>query len=453
MTTMPFPPHTRRTFLSRIAAAAFACTTSTALSQPRVVNLGRRGRNAKDFGAVGDGAVLDTAAIQRAINDTARAGGGTVTFPAGDYVTGTLLLKDRVTVQLEAGATLLGSLDPAHYKLVEPFTDGVGTTRGYALIAAVDVEEAAILGPGTIDGRGAQLHAGAPNSPAGKPFLVLAARSHAVRFHNLKLCNSAAWTMHIFQSTQVTIDNVSIRSLGLANNDGIDIDSSREVRVTGCTIESGDDAICLKTTSPTPCRDITISNCTMTTRCAAFKIGTESAGDFSNIRLSDCHVIEANLGAVKLLSVDGANISDVAVERMQVDDADTPIFLRLGDRGRTFRSGDVARPAGTLSRITIRDFTVRRARRTGILISGIPGHPVKDVALERINITMAGDAVRLLPPTPPESPAAYPEVCMFGAALPASGLYARHIVSLTCADVKVVTVPGDIRPERLIAIE
>jgi polygalacturonase len=303
------------------------------------------------------------------------------------------------------------------------------------------------------DGRGAQLHAAAPNSPAAKPFLVLAVRSQRVAFRKLRLLNSAAWTMHLFQSTSVDVTDVSIRSLGLANNDGIDVDSSEQVNVTRCIIESGDDAICLKTTSATPCKDITVSHCTMTTRCAAFKIGTESAGDFSNIRVSDSHVIQANLGAVKLLSVDGAHISHVVVERMQVDDVDTPIFLRLGARGRSFRAGDVARPPGTLSDIVIRDFAAERARRIGILISGIPGHPVDDITLERITITMTGDAVTQVPPAPPESPAAYPEVRMFGAALPASGLYARNVTGLVCKDVKITSIPGDTRPERVIQNE
>jgi polygalacturonase len=441
---------TRRAFLSRIAATALACGVTSKLSLGQATGVGRNTWDARKLGAIGDGVAQNTAAIQNAIDTAARSGGGTVQFPAGDYVTGTLLLRNGVTLELLAGASLLGSINPADYKLVEPFTDGVGTTRGYALIAVVDSRDAAILGPGTIDGRGAQLHASSPDSPAAKPFLVLAVRSHNIAFRNLKLVNSAAWTMHLFQSTHVTVDNVSIRSLGLANNDGIDVDSSQSVDITGCTIESGDDAICLKTTSPAPCKEITVSHCTMTTRCAAFKIGTESVGDFSNIRVSDCHVIQANLGAIKLLSVDGAHISDVVVERMQVDDADTPIFLRLGARGRTFRSGDVERPPGTISGITIRDFTALRARRVGVLVSGIPGHTIDDITLERLTISMEGSAAAKIPPAPPESPAAYPEIRMFGAMLPASGLYARHVARLTCKQVKISTMSGDVRPERLI---
>jgi hypothetical protein len=189
----------------------------------------------------------------------------------------------------------------------------------------------------------------------------------------------------------------------------------------------------------------------MTTRCAAFKIGTESAGDFSTIRISDCHVVEANLGAIKILSVDGANIHDVLVDRMQVDDADTPIFLRLGGRGRTFRPGDVARPPGTLSDVVIRDMTVKRARRIGILISGIPGHVIENVTLEQITITMSGELDTQLPPQPAENPAAYPEVRMFGSNLPAFGIYGRHLRGLRMRRVAITSIPGDTRPERLLS--
>ena len=333
---------TRRAFIGRLASATLTNALACSLVRGQALDPGQRVWDAKKLGVHGDGSTLNTVTIQNAIDLAAKSGGGRVFFPPGDYVTGTLRLKSGVTLELQNGATLLGSLNPEDYTLVEPFTDAVGATRGYALIAAVDTSATGIIGPGTIDGRGAQLHVAAPNTPAAKPFLVLAVRSNTVSFRDLKLVNSAAWTMHLFQSTNIDVENVSIRSLGLANNDGIDIDSSQHVRVSSCTIESGDDAVCLKTTSPVPCHDIAVSKCTLTTRCAAFKIGTESAGDFSAIRISDCHVIQANLGTIKLLSVDGGHISDVLVERIQVDDTDTPIFLRLGARGRTFRAGDVA---------------------------------------------------------------------------------------------------------------
>jgi polygalacturonase len=437
---------TRRRLLAHFGTGIAVLRAPLTFAQPT-----RRRFSVRDFHAVGDGVVLDTIAIQSAIDAASSAGGGVVWFGPGRYITGTLLLKTGVTLDLAQDATLLGSTDPADYRLLEPFVDAVGATRGYALIGCVDAHNVGITGAGIIDGRGAMLQASGSKDPSARPFLLLCLRSAAVGIEGISLVNSSAWTMHVFQCSDVTISHIRIRSVGLANNDGIDIDSSQRVHVEGCAIETGDDAICLKTTSSKPCNDITVKGCTMTTRCAAFKIGTESAGDFSAIRVSDCHVVEANLGAIKILSVDGANIHDVLVERIQVDDADTPIFLRLGARGRTFRPGDVARLPGTLSNVVIRDMDVKHARRIGILISGIPGHVIENVTLEQITITMSGELETQLPPQPAENPAAYPEVRMFGGNLPAFGIYGRHLRGLRMRQVAISGIAGDTRPERLLS--
>ncbi len=405
------------------------------------------------MGAKGDGVTTDTAAIQAAVDAAARRGGGVVHFPAGRYVSGTLLLRSGVKLELDADAVLLGSLNPADYRLVEPFTDGVGTVRGYALLACTDAKDVGVRG-GMIDGRGAELQAAAGpaggKQPSARPFLVLCVRSAGVAMEDVQLRNSSAWTMHLFQCSAVRVERVSIRSVGLPNNDGIDVDSSSDVQIHGCTIETGDDAVCLKTTSARPCADIRVSDCTLSTRCAAFKIGTESMGDFSKIRVTGCHVLKANLGAVKLLAVDGGSISDVLVEGMTVDEADTPIFVRLGARGRTFRAGDAGRPPGMISGVVLRDIRVAAAQRIGVLLSGLPGHPIDSVTLERVAITMSGEPITSAPPDPPEVPGAYPEVRMFGAELPASGLYARHVRRLAMASVTLTAVAGDTRPLRKV---
>ena len=437
---------TRRRLLAHFGTGIAVLRAPLTFAQPT-----RRRFSVRDFHAVGDGVVLDTIAIQSAIDAASSAGGGVVWFGPGRYITGTLLLKTGVTLDLAQDATLLGSTDPADYRLLEPFVDAVGATRGYALIGCVDAHNVGITGAGIIDGRGAMLQASGSKDPSARPFLLLCLRSAAVGIEGISLVNSSAWTMHVFQCSDVTISHIRIRSVGLANNDGIDIDSSQRVHVEGCAIETGDDAICLKTTSSKPCNDITVKGCTMTTSCAAFKIGTESAGDFSAIRVSDCHVVEANLGAIKILSVDGANIHDVLVERIQVDDADTPIFLRLGARGRTFHPGDVARLPGTLSNVVIRDMDVKHARRIGILISGIPGHVIENVTLEQITITMSGELETQLPPQPAENPAEYPEVRMFGGNLPAFGIYGRHLRGLRMRQVAISGIAGDTRPERLLS--
>src|ERR1035441_7884814 len=205
------PRWTRRSVLAHIGTAAAMLQVPRCFAQPA-----RRRFSVKDFHAMGDGIALDTIPIQRAIDAAASNGGGVVWFGPGRYVTGTLLLKTGVTLDLAQDATLLGSTNPADYRLLEPFVDAVGTTRGYALIGCVAVHDVGITGAGVIDGRGAMLQASGSKDPSARPFLLLCLRSTALSIEGISLVNSSAWTMHVFQCSDVTISHIRIRSLGLA---------------------------------------------------------------------------------------------------------------------------------------------------------------------------------------------------------------------------------------------
>jgi polygalacturonase len=391
------------------------------------------------FGAKADGIAVNTIAIQEAIDACAADGGGRVLVPGGQYVTGTILLKSKVTLYLDRNAALLGSMNPNDYKLVDAFVDGVNTLRGYTLIGCTSANRVGIEGLGTIDGRGAELQRQGGKHPGAKAFLLRCVYSDNITIRNVKFRNSSAWTMHLFQCSTVAVENISIHSIGLANNDGIDIDSSHHVTISGCTIESDDDAICLKTTSSTACRDIHVNHCTLSSSCAGLKIGTESLGDFSDIHFENCVVTKANRSAIKLLSVDGSHIARVTIENITVESADTPVFLRLGARLKTFRPKDSQRGVGSISDITIKNVSVANARRVGILMSGIPGSVVRNVALENIHIIMSpGDPwIFDSQPAPSEEIGSYPENNMFGPALPAYGMYIRHIAGLDAKNVQI----------------
>ena len=108
----------------------------------------------KDFGATGDGTTLDTAAIQKAIDEATSSGGGKVTIPAGTYLAGTIVLKDNVTLHMEEGAQLLGTNDLAQYKNLDPFKEGLGAEVGSAFVVAIDAKNVAIEGKGTLNGNG-----------------------------------------------------------------------------------------------------------------------------------------------------------------------------------------------------------------------------------------------------------------------------------------------------------
>ena len=398
--------------------------------------------------AATDGLTPCTDVIQRAIDQCSSSGGGIVRFPVGHYLIGTIQIKNNVTLHLDDGAMLLGSSTPADYQSIDPFQDATGRMRGEAMVVAVNASNIAIEGPGIIDGRGTQLMAAQKSSSktSVRPFLIRLVGCQGVSMKHVQLRNSAAWTLHISQCRRVAIDHISIDSRPLPNNDGIDIDSSREVRVSNCDINTGDDSICIKTTSPLPCRDISVSGCTLQSRCSTFKVGTETVGDISNIKADHCRIKKAGLGGIKLFSVDGAQVENIEISDIEMDQARVPIMLRLGARLKTFRAGDAPRPVGVLRNVSIRNVIAENASEIGVLISGIPEHHVENVELQNIRITLPGGANSPSLATIPENESAYPEVYMFGSSLPAYGVYARHVRGLSIPGVNLILSNPDSRP-------
>jgi polygalacturonase len=399
-------------------------------------------------GVVGDGKTLNTSAIQAAIDSLSAKGGGVLAFSAGRYVTGTIQIKDNVRLRLADQAVLVGSSSPADYRNLDPFTDGTGNKLGYALVTAIGASHVGIEGSGTIDGQGKALHAAQKEFNI-RPFLIRWEHCTDVTVSDVRLTDPGAWTMQFFQCKNVTAERVNIRSAGsgLRNNDGIDIDSCDGATITDCDIQSGDDAVCMKATSPQPCKDVKISGCTLMTRCNGIKLGTESLGDFTDIQASKCHLHDIGMAGIALYDVDGAQLHDVKLTDLDMAGVSVPISIRLGARLKTFRPGDLPRPVGTLRDVTIENLHATGAKEIGLLINGIPNHPVESLHLKNIDITLAGggkaeDAQIQLP----EKEATYPEYSMFGKIMPAFGVYLRHVNGVTCDHVKLSVATPDARP-------
>jgi len=403
------------------------------------------------FGALGDGRTPDTEPIQKAIDACTTEGGGTVRLPAGRYLSGSFLLKNNVTLHLDEGAVLLGSTNPGDYRSFDSFREGTGNELGYAFISAVDVSNVAITGKGVIDGQGKEVLAALKSGERNRrPFLVRFVRCINVTLKDVRMRQSAVWTVHLSQCHNATVERVNINSHAGSNNDGIDIDSCELVHVNECDIDTGDDAICLKTTSRLPCRDVTITNCRLRSNCATIKAGTESAGDFDNIRISNCQLLGARLGGIKLLSVDGARLQNIEITDVTMDAGHIPIFLRLGARLKTFRLGDAKREVGTLHNITIRRFKAT-AEGPGIVMSGIPDHRISQIRMDEIELHLTGGGTKEAgDATLPEAIDAYPEITMFGRDFPAALLYARHVDGLDISRLKSTFAQPDERPEKVL---
>ena len=399
-----------------------------------------------DHGAVPGAITVQTAALQAAIDACAAGGGGTVLVPAGTYLTGTLRLRDHVTLHLENGAVLKGSADLADYpEIIGGFTDAVGQKRNRCLIYAQGAVGVAITGQGTVDGSGADWAHDAP----GRPFLLRMIDCREVQVVGVTLRDSPGWVSHYLGCENLLIQGVTIRSHANSNNDGIDIDSCRRVRIAACDIDTGDDAICIKATRATPCENIVVTGCVLRSTWGALKLGTESAGDFRNIIISDCVISDTCGGGLKIISMDGARIENVQVNNVIMDNVSGPIFIRLGARLRRYHADQPERPIGCIRNVSLRNITGnvweegyalygKLKRKAGIIVTGIPGHSIDNLRLEGIRFTFpgGGTAEDAAHHVVPEQPAEYPEFPSFHP-IPAWGFYLRHVKGLTLRDVDI----------------
>jgi hypothetical protein len=217
------------------------------------------------------------------------------------------------------------------------------------------------------------------------------------------------------------------------------------VVISDCNIESGDDAIVLKSTSARVSRDVAVSNCVLSTRCNALKMGTESNGGFQNIVISGCAIYNTRLAGIALEMVDGGTMDRVVVSNITMKKVGAPIFMRLGNRARPFKK-DMEKPGlGVMRNITISNVEATGANSTGCAISGLPEAIIENVTLSNIRLSFEGDGTKDDAARPiPEKPTAYPEYGMFGK-LSAYGFFFRHVKGLKLLNVQLQTKKPDQR--------
>lgn len=390
--------------------------------------------NVRDYGAIPDGKTLCTTSIQKAIDTCSQSGGGTVYLPPGSFLSGTIYFKTGVTLRLAAGCTLLGSNNLKDYPpTVQAFRSYTDNYTDKSLIYGENVDNIAITGLGTINGQGASFEG--PYKV--RPYMIRFIQCKNVTVKDVTIKDSPMWVQHYLACDDVRITGITVRSLVNHNNDGIDIDSCRRVVISDCNIESGDDAIVLKSTSARICRDVAVSNCILSSRCNALKMGTESNGGFQNIVITGCSIYDTRLAGVALEIVDGGTMDCVVVSNITMNKVGAPIFMRLGNRARPFKNKMEKPGIGVMRNITISNIEVTGANPTGCAISGLPEAKIENVTLSNLRLSFEGggtkaDAEREIP----EKTADYPEYSMFGK-LSAYGLYCRHIKGLKLFNVQL----------------
>ncbi|MCH5236902.1 MAG: glycoside hydrolase family 28 protein [Muribaculaceae bacterium] len=285
--------------------------------------------NVMRFGAKGDGITDDAAAIQKAIDECSENGGGSVIFPsAKTFMSGPIHLRSNVNLHFSPNARLIANPDEGIYS-ESAFGDNRG--EGMMWISGKDIENFSISGTGIIDGNGVafmgeELDDSYELKPVTdfdpRPHLLTLVNARKVNISDVTICNSAYWTIHLVGCYDVAINHISLlNNLKIRNGDGIDVDHSRKVRITGCFIESGDDCICLKNRREYEeygsCHDIVVTNCIMTSRSCAVKIGSENMDSIYRVLFDNCIITDSNRG-IGIQNRDEGTVSDVTFSNMIV---------------------------------------------------------------------------------------------------------------------------------------
>lgn len=392
-------------------------------------------------------------------------------LPPGRYVSGTLHLRSNVALRLCAGAVLIASRDDADFdpyetappgslsptpvswtfrarfrhrdatlyglRMLRETADNPDTTYAhYSLILGDHISNVTVEGSGVIDGNRIR---------RGGPKLIVFKNCRHVAVRGLTLRNAPSYNISLIGSEHVELDNLRIVN-GYA--DGIDPDNSRFVRIANCYIDTWDDAICAKASLALGRRlateELAVTNCILRTSNNGLKFGTESEGDLRNVTFTNCVVMRRDHGrdpiaGIAIESVDGGTVDGVKVSKVVMFGVRTPIFLRLGNRGR----GMMWKSPGAMRDITISDIAAIDAARPSS-IDGLPGFPIRHLILANIAVDEIGNG-RLAGLAVPELANAYPYGGMFGM-LPAWSLYARHVDGLSITNWRSRWEVADPRP-------
>ncbi len=431
---------------------------------------------ATEFGVKNDGITLNTCSIQKAIDFIHENGGGRIVFESGNYVTGSIYLKSNVTLQLNYGATILGSTNPFDY--VKDKKIG-----WMSMIFAVNQENIGITGKGTINGRGFTtannmvnyIHRGVYTDPlkydrpneTNRPQNIYFRECANIVITDITLRDPASWNQTYDQCKNLYVDHITVDSKSYWNNDGIDIVDCDGVVIKNSYFDAADDVLCFKSHSAQHmCQNVVVDNCVGRSSANGLKFGTVSRGGFKNFKVTNLTIFDTFRSAITFAAVDGGEIENIVIDGVRSINTGNVIYLRIGDRwssgkkpymknitiSNVYAEVPLGKPdVGYNFEGPIEDLP-RNISPASIV--GLVENKIQNVTLKNIQIVYPGSgnplyAKRGLTPAEldgiPEMREAYPEFSQFKE-LPAWGFYVRHAEGINFENVTFTALKKDYRP-------
>ncbi len=311
-----------------------------------------------NYGAVSDGHTVNTSVIQAVIDKCSLNGGGNVIVPKGVFITGAIFLKQGVNLRVEKNGVLKGSTQQADYPQVKTRWEGIECQWTSALINIIDITGIEISGDGTIDGSGTEWPKIARRNRQqweqlpqttrdslmkipriGRPRLICFQNCKNIRIADVKLLNQAVWCLHILYCTNVKVENLNIRAdHTILSSDGIDVDSSNGVLITGCNIDVNDDCISIKSGKDEdglrvnrPSENIVIEKCRFGYGHGGVAIGSETSGGIRNVEVRNCLVDSGNWAPIRFKTQPsrGNIIEDITYRDIQIKDANQALEFNM----------------------------------------------------------------------------------------------------------------------------
>jgi len=384
----------RFVFLFSLAVVSIACCAS--VRAEAVFNV-------RDAGATGDGKTLDTEAIQKSLDDCGQAGGGTVLLPAGTYLSKPLVIRTKTTLRLAESATLKATDDPADYAR----RDGSGKFNDF--LTGKDLEDVTIEGPGIIDGSGQQWWIPAEEARQKKsgytlprPNLIVLTRVKNLVVRNVTIQNSPKFHFVPTECDGVLVENATFLAPERApNTDAIDPSRCRNVTITGCLIDVGDDNVAVKSGKAVDgrefaCEGLVVTNCTIK-HGHGISIGSETVGGVKDVVVRNCSFEDTDNGIrIKSDRTRGGTVENLLYENITMKNVRGAITITsyYPKIPATDTAQPVTKTTPTYKNITIRNLTATSTKNAGVIV-GLPESPIENVLLEDVRITADGTGLEI----------------------------------------------------------